>query len=317
MPIIFRCTAFEVVGNKVKTDTSQGEQMIREFRKVVDVSRAQCAVESDRVRELNIIGPQRLPFMNSTIIKAMVAGEISMIYSSFNVDAFQCGETEALVNAPDEPLEMSRDLVTAAIFGNLAAVGEILVKSKFNIDLSEALCGASIAGRTAVVELLLTIGVLFDEPKMADFSPAIGYAASNGHLDTVKLLASRGASTRICDRYGFTPLHKAATSKKDETVDLLIELGSDLNVYSLVMISLIIFDIKFLFFIKGVQESITLIESAIKYGTVSSVRSLIKAGIDVNFRLPVKVSIQKYNIMHGSYVALYCAERAECSMVAS
>jgi len=52
--------------------------------------------------------------------------------------------------------------------------------------------------------------------------PAIGEAASGGHVEVVKLLLNRGADPNRADMLGWTPLHLAAQSGHDNVVSVLL-----------------------------------------------------------------------------------------------
>jgi len=56
---------------------------------------------------------------------------------------------------------------------------------------------------------------------------ALMLAASEGHLETVKLLIENGANVNMKDDYGTTPIIIAATANKDQVVEELVKYGAN------------------------------------------------------------------------------------------
>ena len=54
-------------------------------------------------------------------------------------------------------------------------------------------------------------------------------AAGEGHKEIVELLIAEGADVHAKDKWGFTPLHKAALCGHKEVAELLIAKGADVN----------------------------------------------------------------------------------------
>lgn len=54
-------------------------------------------------------------------------------------------------------------------------------------------------------------------------------ALPSGHVETVKLLVSRGADMMCKDKQGYTPLHAAAASGQIDTIRYLLSLGVEVR----------------------------------------------------------------------------------------
>jgi len=61
-------------------------------------------------------------------------------------------------------------------------------------------------------------------------STPLNEAASNGNLESVKILLERGANHKNSDRWGITPLHEAAHHGHEEIAQILIGRGGNLDV---------------------------------------------------------------------------------------
>lgn len=87
---------------------------------------------------------------------------------------------------------------------------------------------AASSGRTAIVRLLLDYGA---NPNQKDGWSAdpLTAAAEENHLDTMKLLISRGA--KVDERGGCHALWRAAMDGQIEAVKLLLEKGADPNAF--------------------------------------------------------------------------------------
>mmetsp|Transcript_10232 Transcript_10232/g.17193 ORF Transcript_10232/g.17193 Transcript_10232/m.17193 type:complete len:177 (+) Transcript_10232:28-558(+) len=62
------------------------------------------------------------------------------------------------------------------------------------------------------------------------YKTSLHWAASAGHLTTVKLLVSWGANVNFRDMTGETPLHKAAFGNHVAVINVLIKAGADRDV---------------------------------------------------------------------------------------
>jgi ankyrin repeat protein len=82
---------------------------------------------------------------------------------------------------------------------------------------------------TAVLRQLLDAGA--DPQQQVLRLPTLGFAASSGEVETVRLLLSRGADARAGGSHGWTTLMMAAAAARPNpaVVDLLLEHGADLH----------------------------------------------------------------------------------------
>ena len=83
-------------------------------------------------------------------------------------------------------------------------------------------------GRRDTVNSLLDHGSDVNARTTKDDLTALMLAAKEGHKGTVKVLLERGADARMCDVYGWTALHFAASWGRKETATILIVEGGAL-----------------------------------------------------------------------------------------
>ena len=82
---------------------------------------------------------------------------------------------------------------------------------------------SSLAGITGVVSMLLVEGVDPDEPPFGRWGTALGAACHAGHGDVVELLVEHGADVDTSSSEGLTPLHLAAETIGARLVSMLME----------------------------------------------------------------------------------------------
>jgi ankyrin repeat protein len=105
-----------------------------------------------------------------------------------------------------EPSFSKRDLFRVAVLANEADAARALPGVSAD---SDALIAASRHGNLAAVELGLALGIPIDRTD-AEGLTALHHAARNGHLDVVRTLVARGASTTVRDpQYDGTALGHA------------------------------------------------------------------------------------------------------------
>ena len=127
--IVFICAAVAEVGKgTVRVDRGgyAGVEMLQNFSYMVDVRGAQAAVQADVVRELGAIeasegGADRV---NQVVRQALIAGVVAVQANAPAVDAFRCGEPEALEALGEE--EVVGALMAACAAGLEGAVAALL-----------------------------------------------------------------------------------------------------------------------------------------------------------------------------------------------
>ena len=104
-------------------------EVLSNCSRIVDVGRAQCAVDADRVREMNKIkqeaaGQGGLSFVNRALSAALITGMVSVRNSIMEVDNFLCGEPEGLRKLSFGKIEGAVNTVCAA--GLVEVLDELL-----------------------------------------------------------------------------------------------------------------------------------------------------------------------------------------------
>jgi hypothetical protein len=228
VPIVFRCcnTRFHPK-NKGSVTVASGEaavNMLWNFSHMMDASKAECAEPEDRKREMGIIGEANLPKLNKAVTAALVAGGQATVVNVVEVDAFICGEPEALRRLPSGRLRGA--LVAAASAGQLSAVQELLdtreweLGSQRVVTLGTALGAAAVNGRLTMVQLLLARGAEVNQVSQSYGAFPLLIAAQNGHAEVVQLLLAHGAD-RSMSSQGFTPMRLAQQKGHAAVVSLL------------------------------------------------------------------------------------------------
>ena len=241
LPIIFRCCAarFHVSVGCYITITSGDEavNMLCNFSYMVDVATAECAVPADKERELRTIGEENFAAMNRTVAGSMNAGARATHEAVWEVDAFNCGEPEALQRLPST--RVSDALTAAGSAGQRASVLFLLNEraSELGVELLSVLCNVLTAaaqnGHAAVVQLLLAAeGVDVNQVDQNNSNFPLLLAAQNGHASVVQLLlAAEGvAVNQVHPSTGSCPLVMAAQLGHAAVVRLLLAAeGVDVN----------------------------------------------------------------------------------------
>ena len=126
--IVFICAAVAEVGKgtvRVDRGGNAGVEMLQNFSHMVDVRGAQAAVQADVVRELGAIeasegGADRV---NQVVRQALTAGMAAVQANAPAVDAFRCGEPEALEALGEAEVEGALKAACAAgLEGAVAAL---------------------------------------------------------------------------------------------------------------------------------------------------------------------------------------------------
>ena len=248
-PVIFRCCSVEVQesaqehGTICCVHTGEAAQFqLMNMASIVCAREAECAVEADRTRELNIIGRENLAHVDRVIAGAL-RGSSAGLHSdgSFAIDAFLCGELraeaffEVLPVPPPATRKIANLAVSAACKGALPILGCILSSRARELQaeippqhflhwLSQMMLLAAGHGHRAVCKYLLDKGVNVNQRGGSGHTP-LRMAAKNGHVEIVRLLISRGAIVDQADDDGDTALIMAAHCNQPETVRVLLEEG--------------------------------------------------------------------------------------------
>ena len=103
--------------------------VLQNCSRIVDVGRAQCAVDADRVREMNKIEQEAanqggLSFVNRALSAALTTGAVSVQAGIMEVDNFLCGEPEGLRKLPLDKVQGAVRTVCAA--GLVEVLDELL-----------------------------------------------------------------------------------------------------------------------------------------------------------------------------------------------
>lgn len=123
-------------------------------------------------------------------------------------------------------------LVEVILNGDLDAVQTLLtmgarVNGDDDIPNARPLINAAQCGFTGILELLLNHGAMVDAVDSLGMS-SLYWACSHGHVDAVRLLASRGASLSLRGT-GKKPIHYAVKADNMEMAQLILDLGVDIN----------------------------------------------------------------------------------------
>jgi len=149
-------------------------------------------------------------------------------------------ETGADVNTRTTT-ETGSTVLAFAVGGENLKVIEYLLAHGAKVDLkgtdgATALCHAAVRGKNAIVELLLSKGA---DPNLHGMHDSTGnyttpliVAGISNHLETVKLLLSKGAKVDKRSNKGHTALMEAAKQPSAATVKWLIAEGANVNARS-------------------------------------------------------------------------------------
>lgn len=115
-------------------------------------------------------------------------------------------------------------LECAALSGSTSVV-KALINAGAQIKGRYALQIAAHEGKTEVISYLLDCGAPLDEAPKNDLgiSSALYEAASNGHVEALKLLLEKGADVDVKDMYGKNALELAERNGHDVCVEILRE----------------------------------------------------------------------------------------------
>jgi hypothetical protein len=266
-PIVFRCAAFANVGeDAVEVVASGGHHMLANFSFLVDVLQAEAAVPADVVRELAAIreSPGGAKGVNKAVRQALLAGMVAVREGESAVDAYRCGEPEALSAMPGEKVLGAVKAACAA--GEAGAVAALLGRAGVAARVAgdpHALFSASGNGHVEVVRLLLGVADMdVNRAKADDGATALFVAAQNGEAAVVQLLLGvEGIEVNKANEDGVTPLCNAAWNGQVKVARALLGVeGIEVN--------------------KASKDGITPLFVAAREGYAAVVELLLAAGAD-------------------------------------
>lgn len=199
--ISIKCSTFapfqQTRDDCVSIGVSESEAVLLvNYSNMVDISNSISALPEDKQRELDIIGETGVKKVNQRVSQALMTGYTALRLAVSEVDAYMCGECEA-VNLVT--LERSRDVLRAACgMGQLEIVNQLLATHgpPHEVDELNSLLGVSaFTGHTLVVQRLLELdGADINMQLSSGGHTPLLSAVEGGRLDTVLMLLSRGAA---------------------------------------------------------------------------------------------------------------------------
>ena len=220
VPIVIRAGTAARDGDQVTYNTDGAVRMLCHLSYMIDVEKAECAVQADYDREIkNVREGVGADTVNKRVAGVVTGGMASAGLDILEVDAAVCGEPEALRELPDGRVEEALD--AAAAGGRLAAVEVLLARGV--VDLSskwEPLFIASYGGHVEVVQALLGAGAAVDLAVNGGATPLF-IASQGGHVEVVQALLGARAAVDLADNDGHTPLSVASQCGHAEVVELL------------------------------------------------------------------------------------------------
>jgi hypothetical protein len=222
-PVVFVCVAVSIEGEHAVLRRGKGAaEMLRNFSFMVDVQRAECAVEADKKRELALVDATKV---NKQVRQALVAAMATVQENVSELDAYQCGEPEALAAVPAERREAVLEAASAA--GLVAVVYELA--GQVNLQgVCYPLFIAASNGHLEVVHALLEAKAKVDQADNDGWTPLF-MAAQKGHLEVVRALLEANAEVDKADNDGVTSLFMAAQNGHLEVVHALLEAKAEVD----------------------------------------------------------------------------------------
>ncbi|KAF9578953.1 phosphate system positive regulatory protein pho81, partial [Lunasporangiospora selenospora] len=168
--------------------------------------------------------------MNASMTATDHDGFRPLIYSVMNghtkcVEIFLSNHVEIEPTREGDPIPLS----LACHFGH-EDIAMMLISRGANVracnaDGLEPLHITCREGHTRLTKTLTTRGAQLDqEDKYMCWTPLF-YAASEGHVDCVKILLEVGCNVNVVDEHGKTPIYYAASEGHADCVELLVEAG--------------------------------------------------------------------------------------------
>ena len=193
--------------------------VLQNCSQIVDVGQAQCAVDADRVREMDKIEDEAadqggLASVNRALSAALLTGMVSAQAGIMEVDNFLCGEPEGLRKLPLDKVGGAVKTVCAA--GLVEVLDELLEAGGVQQQQEEERGGGRGGGggvMAAEVRRIVT----------SDYYP-LWIAAANGRTGIVeRLLRVEGVDVnRGRPDTGSTPLYNACQQGQEAVVERLL-----------------------------------------------------------------------------------------------
>jgi hypothetical protein len=248
VPVVVKCGRAERVKKQglscytyggQEDETGNAPPMMANLKLMVDTKNSECAVEADKIREMEYI--EEVGGIKE--VDKLVVGVLSGAVSRNNgrgrdeVDAYLCGEPESLRAMNwDEANNAACVFQTVAGRGHTSLFIELLdgkLGHNNNRDWikkvvcdSTAMWEAASAGHEGIVQLLLNGGWV----DKIDVDELI-VACEEGHVQVVNMMLKAGANPNEVesteDSDGCTPLISACKENHAEVVQLLLDAGAD------------------------------------------------------------------------------------------
>ena len=205
-------TATGDISWKVKT-------MLSTLRYMVNLEDSACAVDADRIREMNIIRilPGGIDHVNRSVAGVVFGAAKSVGYQTYEIDAFICGEKESLYISLNEAVRINnfdvvfhRMLKSAVACGSLICVNELLTYAKANRNRNDAWFS----------ETVQLTNVAFS-------------AADGQHFDVLKTIMSIGPIEKLANQHNEDDqslLYIMALNNDDKAMKWLLQLESGVDV---------------------------------------------------------------------------------------
>jgi hypothetical protein len=200
LPIVFRGSVARfhpAQGGSVTVSSGEAAiNMLFNFSGMVNVSTAECAVPADWKREMQRIDD--VTKLNRTVATALRAGTVSAARNVSEVDAFICGEPEALRRLPEGRVDGA--LGAAVMAGQAAVVHELFVRVSGNgrrhrrrLLLNDFLIMAAMQGHGEVAQVLLAHGAEVNQVDPSNRTFPLLMAAMQGHAEVAQVYLTHGA----------------------------------------------------------------------------------------------------------------------------
>ena len=151
--MVFKCASAAVRLGAVEVESGDAAMfMLGNLKNMVNVGAAECAVEADRERELGLIDVGEC---NAAVAQSLTAGMAAVLANVPEVDAYRCGEPEALRQLP--PGRVQGTFKAACAAGLTEAAVELLGRGADLMDYYPLFI-ASCNGHSEMVKALLGAG---------------------------------------------------------------------------------------------------------------------------------------------------------------